>query len=278
MYPQKQFLAERFMITYVTTGRDILSWGTSVPASKEEVVITNPQSGELPGDSLLQKSVYPKPPPEPVPFYADQMKMLHDALPGARFETTEAALKACRGPLLLHILTHGFYVSKPSAEREPDRRSRQLSNSLNIPSIENPLLRSGFYLADAWSAKPGVEDGLHTALEASSLNLWGTKMVVLSACESGLGDPVTAEGVFGLRRALILAGAQSQLVSLWRVNGDPTLEFMREYYKALRRGLNGATALTEVQRALLNQPRYAHPYNWAGFVFVGRRVSIFPRP
>ena len=103
--------------------------------------------------------------------------------------------------------------------------------------IENPLLRSGLAFAGANQRDDGHGgDGILTALEASSLDLWGTRMAVLSACESGLGETKPGDGVYGLRRALVMAGAESQVMSLWQVSDDATRALMTDYYTRLKAG------------------------------------------
>src|SRR4030095_5542971 len=103
--------------------------------------------------------------------------------------------------------------------------------------IENPLLRSGLALAGANLRKAGADDGILTALEASGLNLWGTKLVVLSACDTGMGVVRNGEGVYGLRRAFVLAGAESLVMSLWSVSDRSARDVMRNYYINLKKGM-----------------------------------------
>jgi CHAT domain-containing protein len=108
-----------------------------------------------------------------------------------------------------------------------------------------------------------------TALEVSGLNLRGTELVVLSACETGVGAVVQGEGVYGLRRAFTLAGAQTQLMSLWQVADQETKELMIAYYQRLQEGEGRGEALRQVQLAMLADPETEHPYYWASFIPVG---------
>lgn len=135
--------------------------------------------------------------------------------------------------------------------------------------IENPLLRSGLALAGANRRQSGEEDGILTALEASGLDLWGTKLVVLSACETGIGEVKTGEGVYGLRRALVMAGAETQVMSLWKVDDEATKNLMVGYYKRLLAGEGRSEALRQVQLAMLKSPATAHPFYWASFIASG---------
>ena len=142
--------------------------------------------------------------------------------------------------------------------------------------IPHPLLRSWLVFAGANQRQPHPDDGILTALEATGLNLRGTQLVTLSACQTGSGDIVNGEGVYGLRRAFTLAGARSQLMSLWNVNDLSTQTLMVEYYQRLQRGEGRAAALRAVQlqmlRGELTDPvgdTYTHPYFWAAFVRTG---------
>ncbi len=113
-----------------------------------------------------------------------------------------------------------------------------------------------------------------TALEVASLNLSGTKLVVLSACETGLGDVANGEGVYGLRRALAIAGTESQLISLWKVDDVGTSDLMVSYYQRLMNDVGRSTALRQTQLELLQNPQYQHPYYWAAFIPSGNWTSL----
>jgi CHAT domain-containing protein len=113
-----------------------------------------------------------------------------------------------------------------------------------------------------------------TALEVTGLNLRGTELVVLSACETGLGEVVQGEGVYGLRRAFTLAGAQTQLMSLWKVDDEETKNLMIEYYQRLQNGEGRGEALRQVQLAMLNNSQTEHPYFWASFIPTGNWQAL----
>ncbi|MGB7439645.1 MAG: CHAT domain-containing protein, partial [Coleofasciculaceae cyanobacterium] len=110
------------------------------------------------------------------------------------------------------------------------------------------------------------EDGALTALEVTGLNLWGTKLVVLSACETGVGEVNNGEGVYGLRRALAIAGAESQLISLWKVDDFGTKELMVKYYQRVLNKEGRSEAIRQTQLEMLASPQYQHPFYWASFI------------
>ena len=138
------------------------------------------------------------------------------------------------------------------------------------PPTAGCALQSGLILAGAAQGQSGPdEDGFLTALEVTGLNLRGTQLVVLSACETGLGELAAGEGLYGLRRALVLAGSQSQVISLWKVDDTATQEWMVEYYNRLLADVPRDQAMRETQRAFLVHPDYSHPYYWAAFIGSG---------
>ena len=106
-------------------------------------------------------------------------------------------------------------------------------------------------------------------MEASGLNLWGTKLVTLSACDTGVGEVHNGEGVYGLRHAFLLAGAETLVMSLWPVSDYMTREMMVTYYTGLRAGLGRGDALRQAKLAMLRRKGREHPFFWAGFIQSG---------
>lgn len=208
----------------------------------------------------------------PLPGTAAETQAIGKILPTVNVLTgkqaTESALKQLNGPQILHVATHGFFL--PILPEQPmEERSLQLADAgllLQGPKTENPLLRSGLALANANQLESGGEDGVLTALEATSLDLWGTKLVVLSACETGVGEVYIGEGVFGLRRALVIAGSESQVMSLWKVDDLATKDLMVKYYRQLISNTGRSEALRQAQLAMLTDRKGSHPYYWASFI------------
>jgi CHAT domain-containing protein len=189
-----------------------------------------------------------------------------------REEATEAHLKQLHSPIILHVASHGFFLSDQELTSELKKRGVQ-DQDLRVG--ENPLLRSGIALAGANERHSGAnEDGILTALEVAQLDLHGTELVVLSACDSGIGDVQNGEGVYGLRRALVLAGAQTQVTSLWKVSDEATRTLMVDFYQRLLKGEGRSAALRHAQLAMLANPELAHPYYWASFVPIGNWAPL----
>ena len=116
---------------------------------------------------------------------------------------------------------------------------------------------------------PDAEDGVLTAEDVAALDLAATELVVLSACETGLGEVLRGEGVFGLRRAFVLAGAATLVMSLWKVSDDETAELMTDFYRHLSRGSSRGDALREAQLSMKARPALSHPRYWAAFICQG---------
>ena len=167
---------------------------------------------------------------------------------------------------VIHIATHGFFYS---ADKAKTISYFNLENDQY--KMDNSLLRSGLILSGAnraWVGKslPGeIEDGILTAQEVSMLNLQGTELVVLSACETGLGE-ITSEGVFGLQRAFKKAGAKTIVMSLWKVDDKATSEMMQLFYSKWLSGMDKREAFRLSQQEL--KRKYNEPYYWAGFVML----------
>jgi CHAT domain-containing protein len=190
---------------------------------------------------------------------------------------TERALRAgVPGRRALHVAAHGFFLP----ERCPSAGGDRAAAFAERP----PLLRAGLALAGAnrraASSRP-EDDGILTAEEIAGLDLEGLEWVVLSACETGLGEVDVNEGVFGLRRAFRAAGAGAVVMSLWRVDDADARAWMRALYDArFARGLDGAAAARDAALTVLAARRRAgrstHPYHWAGFVIEGGALPERP--
>jgi CHAT domain-containing protein len=173
-------------------------------------------------------------------------------------------------PRILHIATHGYFFPDPTSENRP--RDRDKSGQA-FKASEHPMLRSGLILSggnQAWAdpkSVTGREDGVLTAYEISQMDLSNTELVVLSACETGLGDIAGNEGVYGLQRAFKIAGAKYIIMSLWQVPDVQTTELMTAFYQNwLAKKMNIPEALQTAQRSL--RTKYPNPYFWAGFILL----------
>src|SRR5262249_37205932 len=187
-------------------------------------------------------------------------------------QATKSALKKAAAPRIRHIATHGFFLQ--DNETPAAGNAQAATRGINASArIENPLLRSGLALAGA-NLRSGDDDGILTAMEASGLNLWGTKLVVLSACDTGLGEVRDGEGVYGLRRSVVLAGAESLVMSLWPVSDYVTREMMTAYYKGLKQGLGRGEALRQAQLNMLKRKGRGHPFYWASFIQSGEWANL----
>jgi CHAT domain-containing protein len=177
-------------------------------------------------------------------------------------EATEENIKALQNPTILHFATHGFFINQITTG-EP--KTLQEAEDRNL--LKNPFLRSGLLLAGCQNPQTGQEDGILSAEEAMNLNLDGTELVVLSACETGLGDVHNGEGVYGLQRAFRQAGAKTIIMSLWKVSDEATQLLMVTFYESLLSGKSKRDAFKTAQLKL--KEKYTEPFYWGAFVMVG---------
>jgi CHAT domain-containing protein/Tfp pilus assembly protein PilF len=305
-----RYLVERYSISYLTSGRDLLRLQVARESKSGPLVVAAPDFGRrshveaahpLERDEVAPKeesreqvergaaaSIFSELYFPPLPYAAREGEALRALLPDATLltdrEASKAALNRARSPRLLHIATHGFFLEDlrlaltdgrgiQAVTGDPDRSLLELEPS--SIRIENPLLRSGLALAGANEHK---DDGILTALEVTGLNLWGTKLVVLSACGTGVGEVKNGDGVHGLRRALVLAGSESQVMSLWSVSDKATRELMVSYYRLLQQGEGRGEALRRVQWEMLKRVNRRHPYYWASFIQSGEWANLEGEP
>ncbi|HKX32279.1 MAG TPA: CHAT domain-containing protein [Blastocatellia bacterium] len=280
---RRRWLVERYSFSYLTSGRDLLKRRTSGEPGTGIVVVADPAFGDprqgdlaVAGPAGTRRLVLsPRARKdgskraaisfdevwfERLPGTAREAGMLRKLMPDARLltgtEATKSNLSELHRPLILHIATHGFFLT-------------ELQTESGGQPIDNPLLRSGLALAGANLRKKDDNRGVLTALEAAGLDLWGTKLVVLSACDTGVGEIKNGDGVYGLRRALVLAGSETQIMTLWPVSDSGTEAVMTRYYRRLLQGAGRGEALREAQLQIIRDPQRRHPFYWAGFIQSG---------
>jgi len=304
----KALLGDALQLRLLTTGRELLDLAQPHSQAKSPVlVLANPNFDQLASNAPVT-AVRPVDPVEsPLGIggqqrSADLGSLRWSALPGTVKEgqaiaaltgatllsgsqASATAIEKQAAPRILHIASHGYFLAnQPTSPLD----KRSLSNS-GLPPMgslpaanlqgESPLLRSGIVLAGAnqnstaTGNSPGDrgDDGYLTALEITQLDWKGTELVVISACESGKGDIQAGEGVYGLKRAIAVAGARSSLLSLWKVDDAATAAFMQSFYEKLKTGQGRADALAATQKEFRNHsiPGWRHPYVWAAFQLSG---------
>jgi CHAT domain-containing protein/Tfp pilus assembly protein PilF len=307
LHDGRRFLVDVWDIAYLTSGQELLPRPSDTPTARSVVVLADPDFGASPAApvltaqvdaasterstslerffSSLRADMVDRPLP-PLPGTRREAEAIQRMFPEAQLllgsAATKDALLRLPTPDILHIATHGFFLE----DAAPSEASREVqlfgamgeASPAQLPP--NPLLRSGLVLADAHAqAHPTGsrrrEDSLITALELAALDLWGTQLVVLSACDTGRGDVKLGQGVYGLRHALVVAGVETLVTSLWKVNDVATQELMEAYYRQLLAGQGRTTALRQAMLAL--RQKRPHPHFWAPFIAVGRDTPLRER-
>ena len=188
---------------------------------------------------------------------------------------TEESFKSLAGSStdIIHLATHGFFWSEDDAQKRNYVTFLNPSNRSSQSNEDKALMRSGLFFSGANIGLKGetlpvdVEDGVLTALELSNMNLGNVDMVVMSACESGLGE-TSGEGVFGLQRGFKLAGANTLLMSLWKVDDTATKILMTEFYNNYLSGKSKQESLRLAQEALRSHSEYHNPEYWGAFILL----------
>lgn len=274
----QQYLIDEADIRLVTNTRDILVAGKPAQTVNAEI-FTYPDYGvkslpsvanatRLPGFPDLKELPGTKKEADSV---AGILAARHwDVRIHQQKEATEEAIKKIAHPGVLHIATHGFFLKniKDTAEKVLGMQTGK--------ARENPLLRSGLILAGAAAiARDSLtdikkEDGILTAYEAAGLDLSGTELVVLSACETGLGEMLNGQGVYGLQRAFRVAGAESVLMSLWVIDDFATQELMTIFYREWLKDPSAGNKQLAFRKAQLKlKEKFPDPYFWGAFIMAG---------
>ena len=281
--PAGQTLGAHAAVSYLTSGREIQYMSMAKASSSGVLVVADPDyDAEAPvvadasTDRFLDRGEF-------APLIgarmeaADLAALLGNVTVLDGPAATVDAVKAVRHPVVMHIATHGFFAP---IDPEAEYNSRFLSiggvgvfieQRTDVP-VANPMFFSGLALAGANRRATGTSIGILTAQQIAGLDLRGTELVVLSACETGLGAVGRGTEFTGMRRALSIAGAASQVTSLWRVGDDATRALMRLFYRFLVDGMGRAEALARAQDQVARDPEHPewrHPFYWAAFVLSG---------
>jgi CHAT domain-containing protein len=295
-------LIDEYRISYLSTGRDVLRFSAQSDASPSQPWLFADPDFDLVAEATapvhtavhgatrsagqsaaaLDRGGWGEFIPLPgTRAEAERVGTMLGVRPWLGADALEGRLKTCHSPHILHIATHGFFLADPTdathftpvGESSNDLDRSGAASTWGGTVLTNPLLRSGLALAGANTWRRGgalpldAEDGIVTAEDVSGLDLLATELVVLSACETGLGEVHTGEGVFGLRRAFMLAGAKTLVMSLWQVPDQQTQELMSDFYTRLLAGEGRAEALRAAQLTL--KAREPHPFYWGGFICIG---------
>ncbi|MDH7576941.1 MAG: CHAT domain-containing protein [Bacillota bacterium] len=306
--PGGRFVIEEFGLSYLNVGRDVTRFGGLQPSGGGAVIVADPDYNlgeEVTGDKIppdkdgliINQLRSRRERFEPLPGTRAEGKMVSGLLAGNGFEfkefygadALERHIKQVRAPMLLHIATHGFFLPDKGKPVRAQLHKLNFGAEICIPDylipsveerlVENPLLRSGLALAGANTVLDGArapedaEDGILSALDVLNINLVGTELVTLSACQTGLGDIRYGEGVAGLRKSFLLSGAKTLIVSLWNIPDYETRLVMESFYKRFLAGENKAEALRKAKLELIEEMRrdeqFPDPWLWAGFICIG---------
>lgn len=265
--PGGVYLIDKYTISFLGNTKDILDVKQNLAAAKKPAsafLIGNPAYGkngvvnQLPGTEAEVNNIKK---------ILNTSQVQNTVLIGNA--ATETAVKNIKSPSILHIATHGYFL----ADLSEVEVNKVLGVDVSVAK-QNPLLRSGVLLANCENVfdenyRPTTGDnGILTAYEALSLNLDKTDLVVLSACETGLGSVKQGEGVFGLQRSFLIAGAKSIIMSLWSVSDAATMELMTLFYVNYSKSGNKEQAFAQAQKQL--KTKYKEPFYWAAFVMLSK--------
>ncbi len=263
-----KYLADKYTLQFLGNTKDLLSQKQSEGAAVKPTtafLIGNPFYGkndmvpQLPGTEAEVKNIT-----KLLTLY----KVKTTSLIGA--SATEAKVKSINSPSILHVATHGYFLADLS-----QMETKKVLGVDVAAAKENPLLRSGVLLANCdnvfdenYRGSANSENGILTAYEAMSLNLDKTDLVVLSACETGLGSVKQGEGVYGLQRAFLIAGAKSIIMSLWSVSDDATMQLMTLFYTNYAKTGNKSQSFTDAIKQL--KLKYKQPFFWSAFIMLSK--------
>ena len=306
MSPDEEYLIQTTDLQILTSGRDLLPNDYRL-ADGEYLVMAGPDydSEEVVSKSVLKEAAGRRSAAlqlgirgaggglrglsfAPLPGAFDEGKIIIDRVEDNDGASTNffgqgaqerVLVDMTKPPEVLHVATHGFFLKADDTLRKRLLKAQRGTEIHVPPPGDNPMLRAGLAFAGINTNAQFLgdidttNDGVLTALEVLDLNLSGTRLVVLSACETGLGEIHEGEGVYGLRRAFQEAGVAEVVSSLWEVSDAGTQALMTDFYDKLLAGVPARTALREVQLEMIDSPQWGYPYIWSAFMIVGSYES-----
>ena len=273
LHDGSRWLYQRYGLSVVHSARDLLAAPSTLDVGGPPVVFANPVPPPDPaGTSLLAPSNFPQ-----LDGVAAEAKDVQARLPGSVILTgadaNERSLLALRHPRILHVAGHGFFLPDDAKEGALDdaRGLHLVSGATERPSsfqdLDEGWMRSTLVAGVPPGGGAGPWDGFASAYEIMTMDLRGTELVTLSACQTGDGELTLRHGVTSLQRAFEIAGAESVIASLWPVSDASAKIWMEVFYKALMGGQSRAQAVTAAMDAVRTQ--YPDPYHWAAFALAG---------
>lgn len=300
-----KYLIEKHAVHYLSAGRDVIRFKQEVEPGSGLFALGDPDYDatalarlsipeETPSDSLPEPDLYAVRnirsgcgelkdiTVNPLPFTRSEVESVAESWAASLDEpvavyfgsdASEEKFKAeAPSKRVIHLATHGYFLEGAC---QPDIPKRGFGDDVGFVG-ENPLLLSGLFFAGAnlhgeGADSVGAEDGILTAYEVSAMDLEGTELVVLSACETGLGEVKEGEGVYGLRRAFQMAGARTVISALWPVSDKTTADMMSRLYD--RKGESLPETIRRIQLKSINELRSQnkadHPFSWGAFIALG---------
>jgi CHAT domain-containing protein len=306
LFDGREYLIDRFDLSYVSSGRDLLRRGAAKPSTsvavlarptfvKDSARLTYAKDGArglevvaVPPSSAAQARLAPgalrlRSPPPPLPGTEQEAKAIRRLIPRTKLllggEATKERFLGLQAPGIVHVATHGLF--RPEVQKGGGRGLEVVGELLTPAAAtgrsSDALLHSMLLWANSGRPVAGGDasavvldpSGLATALEVAGMNLWGTQLVVLSACETGRGEvDHLGQGVYGLRRAVMVAGAETLVTSLWKVDDEVTRDLMTSYYGKLLAGTGRGEALRQASLAV--RKKHPEPQYWAPFITIGQ--------
>ncbi|OGW24146.1 MAG: hypothetical protein A2X55_04245 [Nitrospirae bacterium GWB2_47_37] len=296
--PLNKYLMEEYTISYISAGRDIIRFTDTNIAKGDALIIADPDydMGLMERDKMTKEMKVAK--TIRGGLSKDVLNISFDRLPDTKQEADaiekvlthkkkikvknyqntkaiEEVIFSAETPKILHLATHGYFLNDEELKGSSETRGITIKLKEDFlakdeaVNIENPMLRSGIVFSGVnASLKAGRDEGMMSAEKILGLNLKGTDLVVLSACETGVGDVKNGEGVFGLKRAFILSGAKTLVMSLWSVPSAETTELMTDFYTLMSTGKSKADALRQAKLNMMKKK--SNPFYWGAFVMTGK--------